>query len=179
MAIKNGCSYVTVRRNKFTNCITALGHNNNGLWSECYYNEICYNYIDSPTGRFNASGTDKGPTWQYRNTYTDTVEISHLDYPDSCEGNWYWDNNVIQNSYSATGGIYFNAYCSEDGEGCVTLTDNLTGSSGLIDGSGNLVNRSDVGTYGWEIAESEYYEGSGNDPPVSARSTASGTANWR
>jgi len=125
-------------------------------------NEICFNYFRS-TGThacmYNNNG-NQGSLYHYRNTTVGSVVMRDLVSPDSCEGPWYFDSNVFQNSAS---GLTYHYTC-ENGSSCITSYDgNLGGTTGLVDENGLLVNRDYVGTYGWEIAESEYYEGSGND----------------
>lgn len=119
--------------------------------------EFCYNLFktDSPfvAIRFN-NYDDMGATWFYRNTVVNTsVQMEELDYPSECDGPWYFEGNVFQNADSGVNTSHYSNGSSP--ASCLSLSDNLGATSGLVDSSGLLVNRDYVGTYGWETVEPE------------------------
>ena len=189
IAAKSSIANSTFRRNEATISEgSVLGTGVNGMFTrhaeENYSdnNEICFNYFAHNGGgrvhTFNNNGNQRS-LYHYRNTTVGSVVMLNLVSPDSCEGPWYFDSNVFQNSAS---GLTYHDTC-ENGSSCITSYDgNLGGTTGLVDGSGLLVNRDYVGTYGWEIAESEYYEGSGNDcsntPGMCGSQSACEDAGW-
>jgi hypothetical protein len=135
--------------------------------------EISYNhfrnYADSEMIRLNSADETKR-TWFYRNTIsTGKLVMRGLEYPDDCDGPWYFENNVFQNSDR---GISYHYSSSPDAYQCIgTHSNNLGESSGLVNSGGFLINRDLVGTYGWEIAESEYW----NDGEADVTSPSSPT----
>jgi hypothetical protein len=182
---KDRTYYSTIRNNDFTGCGNAIGIYGQYGSSDI---EICFNYTSGNSNglSFDVNGSIDD-IYVYRNTFDDNC-IVRMANADTYTLDVSFLNNVIQNAYDDSGTIGTNAfyrnrtyyrYVSETEYTGIAHAYNLEGASGLVDASGLLVNRDYVGTYGWEIAESEYYEGSGEDPPVSARSTASGTAGWR
>lgn len=153
---------------------TALGNSVNGMFNNergtiSTDNEVCFNRL-SCTGtstRYNNNGNQED-LWSYRNTYVGTVQIQNL-ASGSCEGPWSFDGDIFQNAAQGITSSY---------AACITLGTNLTGTTGLVDASGLLINRDNVGTYGWEVADSEYW-GLGEDTTaptiVSIIVSASGT----
>jgi hypothetical protein len=165
IAIKVDCEYTTIRKNTILNTDAAFAHSNNGIWHNSIYNEICYNFTDSPTGRWNIEPPPDDntlTTWFYRNTVVGTCEFVNLDSPDGCEGPWYVENNVFQNNNNATYGIYFNTTSGIPGAGtadgylCINELDtNLAAASGLVDSDGFLINEDYLGIYGWQTGDDE------------------------
>lgn len=159
IALKQDVSLVTVRHNIISDFATgtALGGNQDSTTWKSENNEYCYNYVNG-TGATPWAGVllnennNAGIQYIYRNTLVNA--LIRMRNADSADGPFYINNNVIQNSsyYSLTG----------DATRAV-IVDDLTGTSGLVDSSGLLVNRSYVGTYGWETGS----ESSDAIPPAS------------
>jgi hypothetical protein len=119
--------------------------------------EVCFNRVFSGGHNpvFDAANTSIGPMYYYRNTITSVFNSSNL--PGS-EDTVYVEACVIQNTY---GGIQI--YSGDAPTAADNLTCDTDTEDDIIDSSGLLINRALVGTYGWEIADSEYY---GAEPPT-------------
>jgi hypothetical protein len=100
--------------------------------------------------------TAGGVIYVKRNTFTSGIYT----YTKTAFGPFYFDNNVIQNSDTGD-------HIAQSGTDLsrVIVTNDLVGASSLVDSAGLLVNRSYVGTYGWET---------NNDPVNGACGTANG-----
>jgi len=171
IAIKDGNQYITVRKNQVVGYDRAIAESLNAVFYECLYNEICYNYFAEQTGGFNRDG-NQGTTWLYRNTIVGNLTFENIG-EGSCEGPWYLENNVLQNS--ATGGITYYYNCGSNPSSCLNLASNLNASSGIVDASGNLQGdyTSYLGTAGWQIDESEYYGTPPSTPTITGVMTGS------
>lgn len=159
IVIKEDVQYTTVRRNQFLNCTSAYGSSTNAVFNYlntgCNYNEFCYNYVDTAIDWFN-NDNNQGETWFYRNTLVGgTLYMKNLDYPSSCEGPWAFENNVFQNSAE---GLSYHYTCGNNPASCVSMANNLNGTTGIVDASGNLQGdyTSYLGTSGWQVGDSEY-----------------------
>lgn len=111
--------------------------------------EICYNFFNagassSAFGLGAAAISQIGNIYAYRNTIIGRVDIIHRDGTD---GTWVFSNNVVQNDESSLPTPHI------DVSGTVTMSENLTGASGLVDTSGNLTGLyiDYLGSRGWEI----------------------------
>ena len=126
---------------------------------EIYNNHFQHLGSNATPLQFNRGG-NMGVTWFYRNTISaGGISMTNLTYPVDCDGPWHFESNVFQNANS---GLSYHYTCT-DGSGCLSIyMNNLADSSGLVASNGLLINRTYVGTYGWEIAEDEYWDGEGN-----------------
>ena len=180
---KSSTAYSVARNNTFDSCNRAIGI---GGYETCDNNEISHNFFRNSTGSalyMNDSGTTSN-TYIYRNTLADYMHFRLIEIDDSPFTVY---NNVITNNFSDTGfsqDFYRNKskfqYLTAGSEELIfntnfTFTNNLLGTAndGVIDSDGLLINRTYVGTYGWEIAEDEYWDGEGDEI---APSTPSGLA---
>jgi hypothetical protein len=177
------------RHNTFTRCDTAIGlsgYVEGGV--SCHDNEVCFNYItgtDQTVGVYcNSAGTIEH-LHIYRNTFNNDYIIFRLYGIDDDAHSIY--NNVIINPLTDTaisGEDFIQNKCrfrylTSGSESTIytnnfTFSNNLLGvaADGILDISGNLANQANVGTYGWEIAESEYYGASDTTPPTPTISTS-------
>ena len=173
-AMKGSVKRSTIRHNNVhdINSGSICGASANGMfsiWSDSgpsEENEVCYNLFELVSGgyqagRYNNSG-NQGTLWSYRNTYVGPVAIQNQ-ASGSCEGPFYFANDVMQNSASGVTTSY---------ESCNTLENILSGASGIVDASGNLQGdyTSYLGTTGWQIADDEYYGSSPSTPTPTIRS---------
>jgi hypothetical protein len=171
----NGTSH-TFRHNNIynTNDRIAIGGGINGMFRGIEDIEILYNRISSATaiwfnndgGSGVVAGDDLNPptqrtTYIHRNTISGYIVIYNV--VDGCGGStggpYSFTNNVITNSntsgYTIVDYITYAYPTGSNPENCITDTNNLKGTSGLVDASGLLINRDYVGTYGWELGAGE------------------------
>lgn len=168
---KDGTYFSTVRDNLFENCPISFGvYGQSGSNN----NEICFNnFRNSSTYDIQfdlAPNSNTDPTYLYRNTCSGNIQVRNGDGILNIGLSFY--NNAIQNSYVDSGNIgenvfyrnkvYFR-YVTIENYADMSFVNNLQGSSGLVDSNGLLINRSQVGTYGHEIADSEYWGNSSSD----------------
>ena len=111
--------------------------------------EVRYNLVIGGSGSYtsiyvNMGDTDMGPVYLHRNTVSGGSVL--VKFGTTGRGPYTFSNNAIQNIGS--GVTYSSPNPAESG--VVILSNNLTGNSGLVDSNGLLINRSYVGTYGWE-----------------------------
>lgn len=171
-AAKCGNTNVHVRSNTYidfgTNTV-ALDALFAGVTDGCDQNsgalEWSYNNVSSSSGSAISIADASTPVaggaiYIHHNTLTAPVRANV--YHDI--GPIYFDANVMQNA--ASGVTISGSYASNVHIGDTSA--NLTGTSGLVDSSGLLVNRSYVGTYGWETAASTPTPSGSLRPGVSA-----------
>jgi hypothetical protein len=123
-------------------------------------NEIRFNFFkDNGSDVYTSLSGSMNPTYFIRNTFYNASSGIQLRNPADQDQTSTWIGNVIQNSYADGGTIGTDAfyrnrtyyrYFSTDEYNTITYINNLTGASGIIDANGLLINRSNVGTYGWE-----------------------------
>lgn len=117
--------------------------------------EISYNYFrhyGSGLVEFNRYN-DQGVTWIYRNTFGSPLQMTNLNEDTGgCEGPWYINNNVLQNTSS---GINYHYTCSGNYTTCVSQSGNIGATSGIIEGDGNLTEAYSqyLGLAGWQFAD--------------------------
>lgn len=169
IAAKVAISNSTIRGNEaVVSAGSVLGTGVNGMLADAGYgpsvnNEVCFNNFRHTSGShvhwFNNNG-DQQSMYYYRNTCVGRLLFRSL--TGDC-GPFVLENNIIVNS--AYGDYeYYGDDPGPDVTAYITDTNNVKSASGIVDASGLLVNRSYVGTYGWEIADSEYYGGGTPDP---------------
>jgi Putative Ig domain len=117
--------------------------------------EILYNYFNhfgiSSGADFNRS-EDQGTTWVHRNTFVSDVQMTRLS-PGNCDGPWYFNNNVFENSASGISDHYANTVTWST---CLTEhNNNLGATSNLVDANGLLTGNysSYVGIVGWQFSD--------------------------
>lgn len=175
VAVKASSVFVTIRHNKIVVSEgTILGSAMNGCFSRCSNIEICFNYFWNQgigTAHTFNNHSSLGATYYYRNTCRGNMMFKYLN---SClgecgilertllNGPFYIDNNIIINDMAD---VTYHYTCGENPEQCLVLSDNIFNVplAGIVDENGSLLNRTYVGTYGWEIAESEYWNGEESD----------------
>lgn len=181
-ALKFDVAYFDVRQNTCYDIAGGcLGGNTdaNGT-GEVRYNNLKLNSTVHPSTsqvgnsfHINQQG-NAGEVWIYRNTFVGRVWIRNISAGD---GPFHFDGNVFQNGdntespvaficMGAVGSAGYNI-CGGTAESIYTYGDNLTGTSGLVDSDGLLVNRAYVGTYGWEINEDSEPDPEPDPPSVS------------
>ena len=162
-SVKQSTDGVFIRHNHFVGP--------GGLYASGYLNmqgggvgtvntEIVYNFFDGTEPFFAAGGYDHlvGATYIEHNTIVGTP-IWHTFL--SNYGPIYVVNNVIQNTNLDAGDVASNGYYRDrcyfrycdNMYSLFTYANNLLGDSGLVDSNGSLINRSYVGTYGWELLD--------------------------
>jgi len=158
---KDRTHYSTATKNQFLN-------NNSGFEILAQYtsqnNEIRFNFFkDNGSDVYTSLSGSMNPTYFIRNTFYNSTSGIQLRNPSDQDHTSTWYRNAIQNSYGDSGSVGDSAfyrnrtyyrYFSTDEYNTITYTDNLTGATGVVDSNGLLVNRSYVGTYGWELAAS-------------------------
>lgn len=175
LAIKTESTFVTIRHNRVVVSEgTILGSAMNGCFSRCSNIEICFNYFWNQgigTAHTFNNHSSLGATYYYRNTCRGNMMFKYLN---SClgecgilertllNGPFYIDNNIIINDMAD---VTYHYTCGENPEQCLVLSDNIFNVplAGIVDENGSLLNRTYVGTYGWEIAEDEYWSGDPGD----------------
>lgn len=180
IAIKADNDNVTVRRNEFyvPSNQTAFGTSINSRFGEydgggtanllSENTEIYHNLVYGGSTMQFTYGDEMNPDtlWFYRNTIVSTrIRWTYLNYPTNCkQGPYIFENNVFQNQDE----WYYCDYCGTSPASCIMDNGNYSAETGLVNSSGLLINRSNVGTYGWEIADDEYWSGSSSDttPPT-------------
>jgi hypothetical protein len=156
-AYKADISQFTIRGNSFSNIgYTAIsGNMDTHNTGEETYGEVCYNYVaDADLSGLDIGnarvGDFIGQVDVYRNTFVCPIRVQNL-Y--TVDGPYTFLHNVIQNADGAQAPWAYIQDTSISDSSRVTLTDNLTGASGVVDGSGNLTgaNVSYLGTRGRQI----------------------------
>lgn len=139
IAMKEQVTRTTVRHNRFYNAGDhAIGGNMNLYNGNITENiEILFNRLWGDSQITLNQNDNAGALYVYRNTLVDQIVI---DEPTG--GPFHIYNNAIQAESPQISGDTTN----------VVDTNNLKATSGIVDTSGLLVNRSYVGTYGWELA---------------------------
>lgn len=159
LAPKRGLQYTTIRGNTFRDLGAGtypMGHSVNSMFRYSNYAEICFNLYNCP-------GSDAFPQlnsaeqaqnmYFYRNTIVGNANLEFLDSASYKPlGPYTFENCVIQNSAAGL------TYLSECGSVRAVEIDNLKGTSGLVDASGNLVNEDYIGTYGYQVGDEEEAE---------------------
>jgi len=182
---KTSVTRSTIRGNSivvsYRNCFGSGWNSQFGEYSltgtRSHGNEVCFNLFlkdsESDTASMINPGAESGSTYYYRNTWRGRINMRNINstmYPGTTtcgnplqvvpdaecgdNGPFVFENNVMQNQDA---GVYYDYTSGPNPENYVPMMDNLTGSEGLIDSDGLLINRTYVGTYGHEIAESEYW----------------------
>jgi len=150
--IKSKIQYVAVRNNRISNINNGI---NIGDSTPAISDvEISFNYIhdNSYTGIYKNKAYGAGVHYFFRNTIVDPFYFREIPAT-PVTGPFYISNNVIVNS-DPDDHIRDSEHYSIEATRTV-LDDNLMGfpSDNLVDSNGNLVDRSLVGTYGWEVGE--------------------------
>lgn len=154
-AYKADVSQFTIRGNRFSSIgNTAIsGNMDSHNTGEETYGEVCYNYVADATTSCLDIGNAKvdpfiGQVDVYRNTFVGPIRIENVL---TADGPYNLFHNVIQNADGAQSPWAYIQETSITDASRVVLTDNTTGASGVVDGSGNLVNTALVGTRGHVI----------------------------
>jgi hypothetical protein len=158
-AYKADISQFTIRKNQFSNIgETAISgnmdtHLENDGGGEETFGDICYNYVADAVlsgldiGNAKVS-TPIGRVDVYRNTFVCPIRIENLV---TADGPYVLSKNAIQNADGAQSPWPHIQDTSITDSSRVTLDDNTAGASGIVDGSGNLIDTSKLGTHGHVI----------------------------
>lgn len=132
--------------------------------------EILYNYFRHDGGLgidLNRRGDTQntGVFWIHHNTFVCPVQMTNLNAPDNCDGPWYFSDNIFQN---ATSGLSYHYTCSGTYQNCVTLSDNLGATSGIVDTDGLLTESYEeyLGLRGWQFADGSTPMDGSYEPPA-------------
>ncbi len=112
--------------------------------------EFSYNLIQVGTGRSiegHLNNYDFGPMLSKRNTHVIDDGFVHVENLTSGRGPVEFRNDVIVTNSAFTNGVK-----DESGAGLIVFSDVLSGNAAdnIVDAGGNLIDRSLVGTYGYE-----------------------------
>jgi hypothetical protein len=160
---KDNTDFATATKNRFLNNLAGFEIYSQG---GCANNEIRFNFFKNNDDDIYTNPISAiNPTYFIRNSFYNTSNGIELRNGSDVNHTCSFVNNAIQNPLSDSGSvgddafyrhrIYFR-YFSIAEYNSVTFTDNIEGSSGIVDADGFLVNREYVGTYGWETDSTTY-----------------------
>ncbi|NTW27425.1 MAG: hypothetical protein HGA36_03805 [Candidatus Moranbacteria bacterium] len=179
IGIKDNDDRMTVRHNKIIipNGVSIFGNAMNAQMAEVDDLEVAFNYFNIGANKlahefFERPDLPQKVLYYYRNTLVGALGFAYIDgsnctmrntVPLSPLGAVEVKNNILINTGTVFAGttwilnsglVYHPTSTANSPWLCVTDVSNLKSASttGIIDSDGLLVNRSDVGIYGWEAA---------------------------